>query len=207
MAGNARFWDRIAAKYAARPVADEAAYQEKLRRTRVHLTPGMQLVEIGCGTGSTALVHAPHVAHVLAADLSPAMLEIARGKAAAAGIGNISFEVAAIEDLDVAPGSVDMVLTLSLLHLLHDPAGAIRRVQGMLKPGGLFVSSTACLGDMTPALRIVLPLARALGQAPFVKVFTAEALRGMIRDAGFEIIDDYRPAPKAAVFLIARKPA
>lgn len=206
MAGDAGFWDRIAAKYAARPVADEAAYQEKLRRTQAHLSPEARLVEIGCGTGSTAIAHAPHVAHILAADLSPAMLDIARAKAEAAGVTNISFQTAAIEELDVAPGSVDMVLTLSLLHLLRDPGQAMRRIHAMLKPGGLFVSSTACIGDMNPALRLVLPLARALGQAPFVKVFTSDALCQMIDAAGFEIVDTYRPGPKAAIFLVARKP-
>ena len=53
------FWDRIAPKYAADPIADPAAHEATLERTRRLLGPGHRVVEIGCGTGSTALALAP----------------------------------------------------------------------------------------------------------------------------------------------------
>ena len=120
MARPAKFWDRMAARYARQPVADEAAYQRKLEMTRAYLHAEMALLEIGCGTGSTAIVHAPHVRHVLATDISGNMLEIARGKAEAEGIENISFQCAAVDELDVQNDSIDVVLALSILHLLPD---------------------------------------------------------------------------------------
>ncbi len=48
---SARFWDRIAKRYARTPVADEAAYQRKLKITRGYLRPDMEVMEFGCGTG------------------------------------------------------------------------------------------------------------------------------------------------------------
>ena len=83
MARPEKFWDRMAARYARQPVADEAVYQRKLEMTRSCLRPDMELLEIGCGTGSTAIVHAPHVRHILATDISENMLAIAREKAQA----------------------------------------------------------------------------------------------------------------------------
>ena len=79
---DARFWDRIARRYARTPVPDEAIYQKKLSLTRKWMTPQMHVLEFGCGTGSTALKHAPFVNRILALDISAKMLDIARGKAA-----------------------------------------------------------------------------------------------------------------------------
>ncbi len=70
MVAPAGFWDRIAERYAKQPIADEAAYQKKLQVTRDYFRPDMAVLEFGCGTGSTAIAHAPYVKHVLGACLS-----------------------------------------------------------------------------------------------------------------------------------------
>ena len=56
-----RFWNWNAERYARQAIADEASYQKKLAITQSYLTPDMRVVEFGCGTGSTAIVHAPKV--------------------------------------------------------------------------------------------------------------------------------------------------
>ena len=57
----------------------------------------------------------------------------------------------------------------------------------MLKPGGVFISSTACLSDSHWYLRPVLPLARMLGLVPLVRFFTRKELVDDLVAAGFEI--------------------
>ena len=52
---ESRFWDRIARRYARRPVADEASYRKKLEITRGLFRPGMEVLEFGCGSGATAI--------------------------------------------------------------------------------------------------------------------------------------------------------
>jgi len=206
MSESARFWDRIARKYAAQPVADEAAYQRKLAMTRARLKPQMMMLEIGCGTGSTAIAHAPHVGHVRAVDISARMIEIARAKAEAAGRTNITFEVAPASQLDLATESADAVLALSLLHLVPDRDALIGEIRRALVPGGIFVSNTACIGDMSRLLRLVLPIGQAIGKVPFLRTFTADELQESITRAGFEIEERYQQKPSDALFLIARKP-
>ena len=144
---SVKFWNWIAQRYSKRPVADEASYQKKLGKTREYFQPDMQVLEVGCGTGSTAIAHAPYVAHIRATDISPSMIEIARGKAEAAAVSNVDFEVSSIDDLQVHDASQDAVLALSILHLLEDERAAIARVHRMLKPGGVLVTSTPCLRD------------------------------------------------------------
>ena len=206
-ATSAKFWDKIAAKYSRQPVADEAAYQQKLRMTQEVLRPDMDVLEIGCGTGSTALVHAPHVRSIRAVDVSENMLQIAREKAQAAQVANVSFEKGAFESLDAAEESLDAVLALSLLHLLDDPREAIRKVYGWLKPGGVFVTSTACLADTMGYLKYILPVVRFFGRAPKVTFLARDQLRQDHEDAGFVIEQEWQPGRNAAVFMIARKPA
>lgn len=206
MARKARFWDRMARGYARSPIADEASYRKKLEITRSYLSPAAEVLEFGCGTGSTALEHAPAVKHLLATDISGRMLEIARGKARAAGVGNVTFQQTTLEDLDAADASFDAVLGLSILHLLEDWRGAIARVHRLLQPGGVFVSSTICIGESHPWLGWIAPLGRWVGLLPWLSVFRKATLRAALTDAGFEIDREFHPGRSKAVFFVARKP-
>ncbi len=205
MAEATRFWDRHAAGYARRPVPDETVYQRKLAITRSHLTPGTRVLEVGCGTGSTAIAHAPFAGEIVATDISAGMLDIARRKAEEANARNVAFRQVAVEQLDESPGSFDVIMAHSLLHLLADKDTALRMFRHLLKPGGVLVSSTMCLGDRHGWFRFVGPLGKALGVFPLVRVFTGDELRESVRAAGFDIEYDWQPKPKSAVFLIGRK--
>lgn len=204
---SARFWDRIAEKYARKPVADEAVYQRKLELTRELLTPETEVLEVGCGTGSTAMAHAPHAGRVMAYDFSSKMIEIARSKARDAGVENVEFACASIEGLDVPDESFDVAMAHSVLHLVEDRAAALRRIRELLRPGGAFVSSTVCLGDRMGWFRYIAPLGRRLGLLPVVKVFGERDLLAGIEAAGFDIENVWRPDGSLGVFVIARRPA
>lgn len=206
MPDAAKFWNRHAAGYAKRPVADEDSYQRKLEVTRGYLSADMNVLEFGCGTGSTAIALSPCVSRIRATDISGAMLAIARDKATTAGITNVTFEDVAIEDIDVADGSCDAVLGHSILHLVADRHAVIARVGRMLKPGGVFVSSTVCLRGSMPGLGLLLSVGNFFGLLPAVSFFTPEELRRDLTDAGFEIDHAWQPGPKKAIFIVAKKP-
>ena len=74
------------------------------------------------------------------------------------------------------------------------------------KPGGVFVTSTVCLGDFAKWFRLIAPVGHFLGVLPLVKFFTAEELETAFTDAGFEIDFKLRPGPDKAVFMIGKKP-
>lgn len=200
-----RFWDKLAAKYAAKPVADEAAYQQKLAMTREYFTPESRVFEFGCGTGSTAIAHAPHVKHIVASDISGEMIAIAEKKAIAADAHNVLFVRADLAELEDRHSEYDVVMGHSILHLLRDPQAAMARVLRMLKPGGVFISSTACLDEMG-FWKLLLPVAKALGKAPHVNVFSREGLISDMTEKGFELVHQWQPKTGAAIFLVARKP-
>jgi len=203
MNGEARFWDKRAAKYAQHPVADQAAYEKKLEITRTYFRPDSEVLEIGCGTGSTALAHAPYVKHILATDFSPGMINIARDKAEEGQVENVTFETRDVDDHDIPESSYDVIMAHNLLHLLKDPEAAIVAAYQGLKPGGVFVTSTACVGDMTWIYRIIAPIGHFLRLIPLVKVFTQAQLEKSLIGAGFKIGHAWLPKKNAAAFIIA----
>ncbi|BAY86318.1 methyltransferase [Calothrix parasitica NIES-267] len=211
---SAKFWDKIAEKYSKDPIADEAAYQKKLQVTQEYLKPDMEVLEFGCGTGGTAIIHAPYVKHIHAIDFSSSMIEIARRKAEIENIKNITFEQSTIDDLNLSDSSLDVVLGMGILHLLDDKEKVIRKVYQMLKPGGIFVSSTACLGDSMKWFKFIAPIAIFFGLIPLVKVFTAKQLEDSLINNGFIIDYKWQPSKLVkkgafklkAIFIVAKKP-
>jgi ubiquinone/menaquinone biosynthesis C-methylase UbiE len=203
---NVRFWDRLARRYARMPVRDPASYEEKLRRTRAYLTPEAEVFEFGCGTGTTAVKHAPFAGRVTAVDCAPTMIDIAREKAAAEGLSNIRFEVAGLEEMPAPEGAYDMVMAHNVLHLLEDRQGALARVHRMLRPGGIFVSSTACAARAPRLFKAIVRAGNFLRLLPLFAFLTEDQLKREIEAVGFEIVEEWLPeGGRSALFLIARK--
>jgi ubiquinone/menaquinone biosynthesis C-methylase UbiE len=205
MVKSIEFWDKKAESYAKSPIADEATYNEKLELTRTYFTPQSQVMEFGCGTGSTALLHAPFVKNIMATDISSKMIEIAQEKAIEADIKNVEFQCTTLEDFDAADSSFDVVMAHNILHLLEDPEQAIKQTYRLLKPGGVFVTSTACLGDSFSHWRILLFIGKLFRMVPFVNEIKRETLKRYFSEAGFDLELEWK-RPKQAAFIIVKKP-
>ena len=78
-------------------------------------------------------------------------------------------------------------MVLSILHLLENKEEVIAKVHRMLKPGGIFATSTACLGDTMKYIKLIAPIGKFLGLMPLVKVFTTKELEDNLSDVGFQI--------------------
>ncbi|MGR3290897.1 MAG: class I SAM-dependent methyltransferase [Paracoccaceae bacterium] len=198
------FWNFIAKRYTASPIDNEAAYRHKIDETQSRLRPDMRLLEFGCGSGSTALIHAPHVAHIQAIDYSHKMIAIARHNAGEQGIDNVSFEVSSIEDWPAEDGSYDAILGLSILHLLVDRNAVAAKVHRLLKPGGLFFSSTVLVAETGGVAKYILPVGSALRLLPYVAVINASDLLQTLSGAGFEIEFQWQPQKQAVIFIVAK---
>lgn len=205
---DARFWDRLARKYAAGKIEDMVGYERTLERTKHYLKATDRALEFGCGTGSTALKLAPHTASYLATDVSSEMITIAREKLAENYVSGLEFAQTTLDTLNAAPDSFDAVLGFNILHLVPNLSEAVRRARSLLKPGGLLITKTACLKDMSVLIRIAVPVMQAIGKAPNVSVFTARQLETVIMSAGFEIVEIARHASKGKdtrPYIVARK--
>ncbi|QIE44763.1 class I SAM-dependent methyltransferase [Pseudohalocynthiibacter aestuariivivens] len=145
MPTQAQFWDRIAPKYAQKPIADVTAYEATMARTSQYLGATDRVLELGCGTGSTAVRLAPQVAQIVGTDISQEMIRIARGRAETAGVNNLSFNTTHEFDQGSPAALFDAVLAFNFLHLLEDVPATLRTVHAQIKPGGMFISKSGCL--------------------------------------------------------------
>lgn len=207
-ASDARFWDRSSRRYARSRISDQAGYERTLERVRALLKPGDTVLELGCGTGTTALRLADGVGSYLATDISSGMIAIAEEKRTAGPVPGLAFRAATAEALASEGARFDAVLAFNYLHLVRDLGGTLRSIHALLAPGGLFVSKTPCLGDMNPLIRLALPLMQMIGKAPYAGVFSAEDLSARIAAAGFEVLSVERHASKgkdSRPFIVARR--
>jgi ubiquinone/menaquinone biosynthesis C-methylase UbiE len=206
---DARFWDRSSRRYARSGIADLNGYERTLERTRTHLQPGDSVLELGCGTGTTALRLADGVRSYLATDISGGMIAIAEEKLAVESIPALSFRTATAEELVHEESRFDAVLGFNYLHLVRNVPGTLRSIHVLLKPGGLFISKTPCLGDMNPLIRLLLlPAMRAIGKAPHVSTLGVSALEQLIIGAGFDVLVRESHASKGKdqrPYIVARK--
>lgn len=200
---DAAFWDRVAPKYIKHKIADPAGYEYTLSRIASYLEPTDTVLELGCGTGSTAVRLAGGVARYLATDVSSGMIGFARCKAKKADLPGLEAEVATVDQIE---GQFDAVMALNLLHLLRDQDRDLARIANLVKPGGLFISKTACRGPwyspMMLAVRTVVPLLQLVGKAPYVNLRRAEELEQAITREGFEIIESGNHPTR---FIVARR--
>ncbi|TMV03790.1 class I SAM-dependent methyltransferase [Ruegeria sediminis] len=208
MNATAKFWDGIAEKYARTPVRDMESYEHTLRRTASYLKSSDKVLELGCGTGTTALKLAPNVAEIVASDVSAGMLAVGARKAAEQSATNVSFVEA--EAGNPPEGPFDAVLAFNLLHLVEDLDGTLAKVRNTLKPGGLFVSKTFCApknGSLRYRfMRMVVPVMQVFGKAPFVRFMSEAELDAAIKRAGFEFVErDSFPVKDARRFVVARR--
>ena len=199
-----KFWNRIAGRYAARPLKDVAAYDAMLSDVASRLSPSDRVLELGCGTGGTAIQLAPNVAHWTATDFSSEMIAIARAKPAGE---NVLFQVADAQSA-FDGGPFDVICAFNVLHLVEDQSALLAEILTNLKPGGLLISKTWCFADLTLKLRTLFAVLRAIGIFPAVTPLTISQLRHVFLKAGFEIVDErifgkYRQNP----YIVARKPA
>jgi SAM-dependent methyltransferase len=96
-------------------------------------------LDIATGGGHTALAVAPHVARVVATDITAPMLGAAREFVLSRGAGNIDFALADAEDLPFPACSFDLVTCRIAAHHFPDPARFVLEVLRVLQPGGLFI--------------------------------------------------------------------
>ncbi|MEX3014963.1 class I SAM-dependent methyltransferase [Gymnodinialimonas hymeniacidonis] len=204
---DAAFWNGAARKYAQSKISDMAAYETTMTRTRVHLHATDRVLEIGCGTSSTALLLAPDVEHITASDISSEMIAIGKEKVWDTGVTNVSPVQGVVGDPGL-DGPFDAILAFNLLHLLAEPEAAIRQAYAQLPSGGRFISKTPCMAGKRWFLGPLVGLLRLVGKAPSdVQFFKVSALERMITKAGFEIVEtgDY-PRKMPSHFIVACKP-
>jgi ubiquinone/menaquinone biosynthesis C-methylase UbiE len=97
-----------------------------------------RVLDVATGAGHTALAFAPHVAEVIASDVTQEMLDVTRRLAVERGLANVKIAEASAEDLPYGEGSFDLVTCRIAPHHFVDVARFVAEAARVLKPGGVF---------------------------------------------------------------------
>ncbi len=197
-----RFWDRAAATYDREERKDEPTSVRIIERTGKYLKTDDIVLDYGCGTGTIDIEMAGHVKQVCAIDISSRMIEIAKRKTAARGIENIDYLQATIWHHDLKDESFDAVTAFLILHLVEDTRRAMSRIHDLLKPGGVFISVTPCMGERR-LWNAAFWLVSRTGLVPRINAFERSELEDAISKPGFKILETGRMHARLPIYFIA----
>ena len=174
------------------------------------LKDGETVLDLGSGAGADVLISARRVGpsgRAIGLDMTDEMLELARQNARAAGLQNVEFHKGYIEEIPLADGSVDVVISNCVLNLSGDKPRVIGEAARVLRPGGRFaISDVIADEDMDDDTRADMRkwtgcIAGALTRREFEVALERAGL------AGIDIKETHRVHEHAAAAIIrARKP-
>jgi arsenite methyltransferase len=175
------------------------------------LHAGETVLDLGSGAGADVLISARRVGETgkaIGLDMTDEMLELARVNAAEAGVGNVEFVKGYIEDIPLADGTVDVVISNCVINLAADKRKVLAEAARVLKPGGRFaVSDVIADQDMDEATRADMQQWTGCIAGALTEVEFSDALG----DAGLtdiEIRETHRVHEHATSAIVrARKPA
>ena len=182
------FWDWIARRYDKQAQEDEA-HDRAVERFAKYIKADGTVLDYACGTGVVSYKIAADVKEVHAIDSSAEMVDVAKERAREREVANVHFARKTIFDETLGRESYDVILAFNILHLLEDVREAVQRASELLKPGGLVVSLTPCLGEAGGVLRALLPLISKVGILSYLRTFRISEVKDLMGDGGFQILE------------------
>lgn len=198
------FWNMRARSYdqtSGKIYAD--TYNQTAERSLKYLKPSDRVLEFACGTGLITLRLAPHVAHLRGIDISSSMADIAREKAR--GLPNVEITNTDLFDPCLEPGSFDGVCAYNVLLYLPDLPAALARIRELLKPGGVFLSATDCLGSRPSVMGLKKLVKSRTGKMPYTSFFTQRGLERKIAQSGFTVLERENLFPNPPNLFVAAR--
>ncbi len=118
----------------------------------------------------------------------------------------MSFAQKTLFDEGLGRETYDVILAFNIFHLVEDARKAVERAAKLLKPGGLMISSTPCLGETGLVLRTLLPLVSKVGILSYLRTFRIAEVRDLKRDGGFQILEsEVLEGTIPSCFVVAQK--
>jgi SAM-dependent methyltransferase len=209
-AAQRRYWNTVAGpRWVAAPGFRERRNQEStaLLLSRLGITGGDNVLEIGCGTGALTVPLAAAVGdqgRVIAVDISEPMLGVARQRVEERGLHNVKLLLGDAQVFEFEPAAFDLGTSRMGVMFFANPTAAFRNIAGALKPGGRLIF--ACWGPLSEnrhwlisydiALRHLGPPAPQPADAPSPLAFAdPDYIHRVLADAGFADVAVERAHP------------
>jgi ubiquinone/menaquinone biosynthesis C-methylase UbiE len=148
IAGERRFWNKVAREY-DNWIANAFPDQYIVNKAKLLsvIQPEDTILEIGCGAGDMAFHLSPNCKKIMATDLSPDMISVAKRRLSKSEHDNLTFQVEDSYNLSFSDNSYDKVICINALQVMKEPNRAVGEGFRVLKDGGDFLSITYLFGE------------------------------------------------------------
>lgn len=184
------FWNRRSEVFDKQVLSVyENAYRKTVKRSAAFLKKEDRVFEIGCGTGVATIPLSKYVKEITATDISENMIQKAREKAKNQSKDNIIFRTGELTEMEVEPESYDVVAAYNVLLYMKNQEDVLKKIYEILKPGGIFLSATDCLGRNLSKDSVKKFWKSKLHLMPYVAFDTPISLMRKIQKNDFEVLE------------------
>ena len=197
-----KFFDKVSSKSKPEPTQTASKIIES---SKEFLEKGNYVLDFGCGSGAITNKLSKVAKSIDAIDISSGMLEFAKKQAEKDSIANINYIQASIFDERLKDKKYDAILAFNVLHYIEDVPKLIERINTLLKPNGIFVSSTACLKEKRSFVSYLVLLLTKIGMMPKIFFYKKNELEILITNGNFEIIKSEKLSKLPEYFIVTKK--
>ncbi len=197
-----KFFDRVSSK--SKPEPNQTAFKI-IESSKEFLKKDNYILDFGCGSGAITNKLAKAVKAIEAIDISSGMLEFAQKQAQEKAITNINYRQVSIFDEVFKDETFDVILAFNILHYIEDMPSNVERINSLLKPNGIFISSTACMKEKRSLVRYLVSFLSKIGLVPKMISYKKVELETLIENGNFEVIKSERISKLPEYFIVMKK--
>ncbi len=197
-----KFFDRVSSKSKSEP--NQTAFKI-IESSKEFLKKDNYILDFGCGSGAITNKLAKEVKAIEAIDISSGMLEFAQKQAQENAITNINYRQASIFDEAFKDETFDVISAFNVLHYIEDMPSNVERINSLLKPNGIFISSTACMKEKRSLVRYLVSFLSKIGLVPKIISYKKVELETLIENGNFEVIKSERISKLPEYFIVMKK--
>lgn len=200
MKDSKAFWDKQAKNFDSETNKELDNYIEM---TSKHLNKDQVLLDFACGTGYSTDKLAEYVGEIIGVDYSEEMIKYAQMKDAK---DKVTYVVGTIEEASIQETKYDVLIAYNVLHLLEDLDGFMVQASSLLKPNGLLISATACIGQKKSFMTLLVRLISKVGLLIKVDAHSFRSLEDKMNSHGFKTLEskEYND-PSPNLYLVSQK--
>ncbi|MBF2708678.1 DUF4386 family protein [Flavobacterium soyangense] len=200
-----QFWNRVAKRTTNPSQKPNDKTLKILDSLQKHLQPNDHVMDFACGSGIISAEIAKNVNSIHGIDISSQMIEIANNRKIEQNLNNVTFSRATLFDENIQIASFDVIMAFNILHYLEDKAIFMKRINELLKPNGIFISSTIYAKQKKTILFYFFTLVNKLKIMPKINFYSSKELENNILKGNFKMIESYDISTMPERFIVVRK--
>jgi 2-polyprenyl-3-methyl-5-hydroxy-6-metoxy-1,4-benzoquinol methylase len=197
-----KFFDRASSM--SKPEPNRSA-SKVIELTKEYLDTDKYVLDFGCGSGTITNKLSKSVKKIDAIDISKGMISVAKKQAENGSISNINYAQTSIFDDNIEENTFDVILSFNVLHYIEDMPSLLARINSLLKPNGIFISSTACLKEKKNGIRLLMWLLNKMKIVPKTIFYKKSDLENLITKGGFKVIKSEMISGLPEYFILGEK--